>query len=74
METGIEKGGKYIHYKTKGVYVATLQAPEESGLDMCECVVYKKEDDCKLWVRPVTMFLEKVTDNLGQSVSRFERV
>lgn len=78
MEIGIEKGGRYLHYKTHNVYevidVATMQASDESGLDMCECVVYKRENDNKLWVRPVSMFLEKVTDHLGQPVPRFERI
>ena len=71
------KGDKYIHYKTKGMYeivdVATMQAPENSGLDMCECVVYKKEGDGKLWVRPVPMFLEKVKNENGALVARFEK-
>ncbi len=74
----IERGDRYIHYKTQNIYevidVATMQASDESGLDMCECVVYRKENDSKLWVRPVAMFLEKVTDHLGQSASRFERM
>lgn len=74
----INIGEKYIHYKTKGVYeivsVATMQADLSSGLDMCECVIYKKENDEKLWVRPVTMFLEKVIDQDGAEVSRFELV
>jgi hypothetical protein len=74
----IEIGQKYQHYKTRDIYIiiniATMQAHLESGLDMCECLIYKKEGDEKVWVRPVNMFLEKVILDDGQKVSRFMRV
>ncbi len=76
--TKIDIGEKYKHYKTKDTYevmnLATMQLPDDTGLDMCECVIYKKEEDVRLWVRPAEMFLEKVNDQDGIEVSRFERV
>lgn len=73
----IKIGEKYMHYKTKGVYeilnMCTMQAPESTGLDMCECVIYKKEDDNKIWVRPIEMFLEEVKNENGEKVERFKK-
>ncbi len=71
-------GDEYIHYKTKDTYkivgLATLQAPDKSGLDMTVCVIYKKIGDDKLWVRPVAMFEEKVQNSDGRTVKRFNKV
>lgn len=71
----IKTGEKYIHYKTKGAYeilnICTMQASKESGLDMEECVSYKKENDDRIWVRPIKMFLEKVINENGKEVTRF---
>ncbi len=76
--TKINIGEKYKHYKTKDTYevmnLATMQLPDDTGLDMCECVIYKKENSDRLWVRPVAMFLEKIIDHSGLEVNRFEKV
>lgn len=64
-------GGKYRHYKGKeylAVDVATHSETEE------EMVVYKAlYDEGKLWVRPLSMWNEKVEVN-GKEVLRFEYV
>jgi len=74
----INIGEKYRHYKTKDIYevinLATMQLPDDTGLDMCDCVIYKKESDDRLWARPVTMFLEKVKTENGEECLRFQKV
>ena len=78
MQNEIKIGEKYIHYKTKDIYdiinTCFLQASKDSGLDMEECVSYKKENDDKIWVRPVKMFLEKVINEEGEKVNRFIKI
>lgn len=74
MELGIRIGQIYQHYKTHGEYkvlhLATLQAREESGLDMAPVVVYRALVDGSTWVRPVDYFLEALSHE-GQLVRRF---
>ena len=71
-------GDKFRHYKTKDIYVifgvTKLQAPEDTGLDMVDCVIYKKEDRSELWTRPIKMFLEEVTNENGGKVQRFTKI
>ena len=77
MQETISVGDIFKHYKTENNYevvgFATLQAPDDSGMDMVEVVIYKKVNDEKLWVRSKDMFLEKVNFE-GKEVSRFEKV
>ena len=74
----IKIGEKYKHYKTKDIYIifgfSTLQAPDDSGLDMKDCVIYKKENEDRLWTRTKQMFLEKVKNENGEELQRFEKV
>jgi mRNA interferase MazF len=78
----INIGERYRHYKTKDIYkvvdVAILQASDESGLDMEDCVIYRKFTenglDTKTWVRPIKMFLEKVKNENGEEVNRFTKL
>lgn len=78
MQNEIKIGEKYVHYKTKDIYeiinICFLQVPKESGLDMEKCISYKKENDEKIWVRPIKMFLEKVINEEGVEIQRFEKV
>ena len=77
MELGIQAGQIYQHYKTRGRYevlhLATLQAREESGLDMAPVVVYRALVDGSIWVRPLDYFLETLSHE-GQLVQRFTLV
>lgn len=74
MEHSIQIGQIYQHYKTRGeyeiLYLATLQAREESGIDMASVVVYRALADGSIWVRPVDYFLETLSHE-GQLVRRF---
>ena len=63
------KLGKYRHYK--GNYYEVLDVARHSETEE-ELVVYRKlYGDYSLWVRPLGMFLEKVTVD-GCDVDRFE--
>ena len=68
------KIGKYQHSKTGSYYRVIGVARHSETLE--EYVVYEALYDkpkSKFWVRPIKMFLEKVTIN-GQKVPRFKFV
>lgn len=71
------EGEIWQHYKTKGEYeivdIGQMQVKIES-LDMKECVIYKAVADNKLWCRPLVDFVEEVTLEDGQKVSRFTKL
>ncbi len=62
------------HYKTKGIYkilnIGKLQAKEETGIDMADCVVYQSIEDERVWVRQIDYFLEEIKID-GIKISRF---
>jgi hypothetical protein len=66
--------GKYLHYKKKYYEVLGLARHSENCEEM---VIYRPLYHCEqygdeqLWVRPRTMFLEKIMLN-GELVPRFE--
>lgn len=69
--------GKYRHFKNEKLYEVIGQAVHsETREDM---VIYKALYHCEqygsdqIWVRPKSMFLEKVVHN-GHTVSRFQKV
>ena len=64
------KLGKYRHFKG-GSYKVLGVAHHSETLE--ELVVYYSLDGSKLWVRPKSMFLEKVIVH-GKEISRFEYV
>jgi len=66
------KLGKYQHYKTKKFYRVIGMGKHSETLE--ELVIYEalyENPKSKLWVRPLKMFLEKVTVN-GKKVARFK--
>jgi hypothetical protein len=65
------KIGKYRHYKGKEYEVICVGKHTETLEDL---VVYKAlYDDFKIWIRPLSMFLEEVEVD-GQVVKRFEYI
>ncbi len=65
---GIVVGGIYTHFKGMKYKVLQLATNVATGEPM---VVYEAQyDDNKVWVRPLTMFTEKVTRN-GETFNRF---
>ena len=66
---GIKVGGRYFHYKGNEYVVLMLAKNTET---MEAVVVYRDRFDAtKVWVRPLTMFLEKVSVD-GEWVNRFQ--
>lgn len=60
--------GVYRHYKGKEYDVFAMAKHSET---LEEMVVYRaRYDDREMWVRPLSMFLEKITIN-GEEVPRF---
>lgn len=67
----VRTGCRYIHYKGNEYIVLMLARHSETLEDI---VVYQDcSDVSKVWVRPLSMFLEKVTVN-GELVDRFREV
>lgn len=71
----VEIGGVYVHYKSEGSYVVEvldiilIEETEEPG------VLYRSSKSPNLtWVRPISNWLEKVSDTSGKLVPRFIRV
>lgn len=65
---GIVVGGIYTHFKGMKYKVLQLATNVATGEPM---VVYEAQyDDNKVWVRPLTMFTEKVARN-GETFDRF---
>ena len=64
-------GGKYRHYKGNEYLVVDIAIHSETEEEM---VVYKAlYGEGKLWVRPLSMWNEKVNVN-GEEVSRFSYI
>lgn len=70
MKNDIVLGGLYRHYKGKNYIVHELVRHSETmeWLVMYECL-YENEA-AKLWVRPLSMFMETVTID-GKTIPRF---
>ena len=67
----ITVGGKYRHYKGNEYLVVDIATHSETEEEM---VVYKAlYGDGKLWVRPLSMWNEKVEVN-GKEVLRFTHI
>ena len=67
----IIKGGKYRHYKGNEYLVVDIAIHSETEEEM---VVYKAlYGEGKLWVRPLSMWNEKVNVN-GEEVLRFSYI
>ncbi|MCZ6828453.1 MAG: DUF1653 domain-containing protein [Gammaproteobacteria bacterium] len=65
------KPGRYRHFKGGEYQVIDIARHSETGEDM---VVYRPlYGEAKLWVRPLTMFLEQVEKD-GETVPRFSLV
>ena len=63
------KPGRYRHYKGKDYQVIGVAKHSETEEDL---VVYRAlYGACGLWVRPVKMFVEKIT-SAGKLIPRFE--
>lgn len=77
MESKPKTGEIWQHYKTKGEYeivgIGQMQVKHED-LDMKECVIYKALTDEKLWCRPIADFVEVLSNEAGESVTRFTKV
>lgn len=68
------KPGIYSHYKTGNQYRVHFVAKHSETLE--DFVVYEALYDnqkSKFWVRPLSMFLEKISSN-GQEITRFKLV
>ena len=66
----VEKG-KYRHYKGNEYEVIDVVKHSETEEDM---VLYKTlYGDFSLWVRPLDMFIEKVTVE-GKEIDRFQKI
>lgn len=64
--------GTYVHYKN-GKHYTVIDVVRHSETDEF-MVLYRAEyGDYGLWVRPLTIFMEKVTRN-GKQVRRFEPI
>lgn len=59
--------GRYQHYK--GNYYTVLNTVTHSETEET-LVLYKPENSDRLWVRPLTMFLEKIIVD-GAEIDRF---
>lgn len=71
----VEVGGVYVHYRSEGSYIVEvldivlLEATDEAA------VLYRASKSPNLtWVRPVSSWLEIVSDARGKQVPRFIRV
>lgn len=67
-------GKIYKHFKGDKYMVLNFATHSETGE---EYVIYKKLNDTKIWIRPVSMFMSKVDKNKYPNVEqeyRFELV
>ncbi len=74
----IQIGKVYRHFKGNYYYVENIARNSETQEDY---VVYKPlypREDASLWIRPLSMFLEKIDssrpDNITKQTHRFELV
>ncbi len=66
------KTGRYQHYKGQFYQVLATARHSESREWL---VVYRcLYDDFSLWVRPLAMFVETITDPVGAQIPRFRYV
>lgn len=71
MESNTIKNGKYRHFKGKEYEVLGIARHSET---LEELVVYRQlYGDSGLWLRPLSMFIERVEFN-GKRVNRFEYI
>lgn len=71
MERQIEIGARYKHFKGNTYRVMMLAKDSETKEDI---VIYKAiYGDCKIWVRPLNMFMEQITRD-GNTFNRFEEI
>lgn len=67
----VRVGGRYRHFKGNEYIVLHLAKDSET---LAELVVYRDcQDEGKVWVRPLVMFLEQVTRD-GVIINRFDEV
>ncbi len=67
-------GGIYRHFKNKNLY--KVKAIAKNSSDLSDVVVYEAQYEnpvSKLWVRPLSEFIEEVYWE-GKTVKRFEKV
>lgn len=65
--------GKYRHYKGGHYLVIGVAKHSETKEDLVVYVALYDNPDGHLWVRPLSMFMEKVNTN-GKLIPRFEKV
>lgn len=71
----IKIGSVYRHFKGNYYYVEDIAYDCETMKEMVIYrTLYEREDNKKLWVRPLTMFLEEIEkreDNITGQLTRF---
>ena len=66
------KAGRYQHYK--GQFYQVLATARHSETREWVVVYRCLYDDFSIWVRPLSMFVEMITDGLGGLIPRFRYV
>ena len=64
-------GGIYRHYKGRHYLVLGVARHSETEEAFVVYVRLYARDGCPLWIRPLKIFTEKVTDSRGRRVKRF---
>lgn len=67
------KLGLYKHYKGKHYQVLGICKHSETLEDLVLYETLYENEQSRLWVRPVAMFLERIVDD-GKEVPRFEYI
>jgi hypothetical protein len=70
----IKTGDLYRHFKGKNYRIIGVGCHSESLQEMVIYEALYENPKGRLWVRPLEMFLETVTDTAGKSVPRFARI
>jgi len=65
-------GEQFRHYRTKNVYTVQSLAFREEDLQLS--VNYSRENSSLVWNRTLENFVEKVINENGIMVSRFEKI
>lgn len=73
MESNVLKPGIYRHYKGKEYRVIGVAKHSETLEDLVVYEALYENETSKLWVRPLSMFLETVAIE-GKEVPRFEYI